>query len=131
MGLTLVLRASRGPELVKDDTSHGDWASSGAESGPREAAGAAGTGRAMKDEGRGPEEEGWMNKEVGTEDVGRTGVVGEEAISESWLRSSEVLVFLAAGVGAELVEGEVERRCGAAEGGTGGVVRERMADWRC
>ena len=51
-----------------------------------------------------------MNNGIGTEDVGRTGVVGEEAIAESWLRSSEVLVFLAAGVGAELVEGEVERR---------------------
>ena len=51
-----------------------------------------------------------MNKGIGTEDVGRTGVVGEEAMAESWLRSSEVLVFLAAGVGAELVEGEVERR---------------------
>ena len=116
---------------MKDDASHDDWAPSGAESGPRGAAGAAGTGRAMKEDGRGSGEEDGNSKEVEVADVGRIGVVGEEAISESWLSSSEVLVFLAAGVGAELVEGEVERRCGAAEGGTGGAVRERMADWRC
>ena len=64
----------------------------------------------MQDEGRRQEEEGGVNKGIGTEDVGRTGVVGEEAMAESWLSSSEVLVFLAAGIGAELVEGQVERR---------------------
>ena len=71
------------------------------------------------------------SREVEVAEAGRIGVVGEEAISESWLSSSEVLVFLAAGVGAGLAVGEIGRRWGAEEGGTGGVVRERMADWRC
>ena len=60
--------------------------------------------------------------------MGRIGVVGEDAIVESWFRSAEILVFLAAGVWAELVEGEVARRWGAADGGTEGVWRERMAE---
>ena len=83
MGLTLVLGASRGPSQEKDETSPDDWAPGGAESGPRGAAGAAGTGRAMKEDGRGSGEEEGKSREVGEADVGRIGVVGEEAMSES------------------------------------------------
>ena len=83
MGLTLVLGASRGPSQEKDETSPDDWAPGGAESGPRGAAGAAGTGRAMKEDGRGSGEEEGKSKEVEVADAGRIGVVREDAISES------------------------------------------------
>ena len=83
MGWILVLGASRGPSQEKDETSPDDWAPGVAESGPRGAAGAAGTGRAMKEDGRGSGEEEEKSKEVEVADAGRIGVVGEEAISES------------------------------------------------
>ena len=54
------------------------------ESGPRGAAeGATGTGRAVREEGRGSGEDVGKRREAGVPDVGRIGVVGEVAISES------------------------------------------------
>ena len=55
---------------------------------------------AVKEDGRRSGEDEGKSNEAEVAEVGRIGVVGEEAISESWLSSSQVLVFLAAGVGA-------------------------------
>ena len=90
-----------------DDTSPDERAPWGAKAGPRdEAEGAVGTGREEREEGRGPEKK-WA---TGESEVGRTGWVEEEAISESWLNPSAILVFSETGAGAGLstwVEGWV------------------------
>ena len=85
----------------------------------------------MSEEGRGSDELAGKKRVAGAPEVGRIGVVGEVAISESWLSSSVVLVFLDTGVGAGLSTWEIGRMWGAEEGGAGAVVRARMADSRC